>query len=61
LGDVLIEGERIVRVAASIPMEEDCQVVDLAGLSLAPGFIDAHSHNDWFALRKDALKYFEII
>ena len=57
-GDVLIEGERIVQIAASIPMEDEFKVVDLSGLSLAPGFIDAHSHNDWFALRKDALKYF---
>ena len=57
-GDVLIEGERIVQIAASIPMEDEFKAVDLLGLSLAPGFIDAHSHNDWFALRKDALKYF---
>ena len=26
---------------------------------MASGFIDGHSHNDWFALRKDNLKYFE--
>ncbi len=50
LGDVLIEGERIVQLAASIPVESEFEVVDLNGLSLAPGFIDAHSHNDWFAL-----------
>ena len=43
-GDVLIEGERIVQIAASIPMENEFEIVDLNGLSLAPGFIDAHSH-----------------
>lgn len=59
VGDVLIEGERILEVAASIPAEADFDVVDIKGLSLAPGFIDAHSHNDWFALRKDSEKYFE--
>ena len=59
LGDVLIEGERILRVAESIDAETDFEVVDIKGLSLAPGFIDAHSHNDWFALRKDHKKYFE--
>ena len=59
LGDVLIEGERIVQLAASIPVESEFEVVDLNGLSLAPGFIDAHSHNDWFALRKDSGKYFD--
>lgn len=58
LGDVLIEDERIVQLAASIPVESDFEVVDLSGLSLAPGFIDAHSHNDWFALREEPLKYF---
>ena len=58
-GDVLIEGDRIVQVAASVPAESDMRVVDLEGLSLAPGFIDAHSHNDWFALREDPLKYYE--
>ena len=58
MGDVLIRGERIAQLAASIPVESDFKVVDLNGLSLAPGFIDAHSHNDWFALREDPLKYF---
>lgn len=57
-GDVLIEDERIVQVAASIPPESEFEVVDLKGLSLAPGFIDAHSHNDWFALRAEPIKYF---
>ena len=59
MGDVLIEGVRIVQLAASIPVESEFEVVDLNGLSLAPGFIDAHSHNDWFALRKDSGKYFD--
>ena len=58
LGDVLIEGERIAQIAASIPVESEFEVVDLTGLSLAPGFIDAHSHNDWFALRGEPVKYF---
>ena len=58
-GDVLIEGERIAQIAASIPVDSEYKVVDLNGLSLAPGFIDAHSHNDWFALRGEPVKYFE--
>ena len=58
VGDVLIQGDRIVQVAHSIAADNDCDVTDLQGLSLAPGFIDAHSHNDWFALRKDSGKYF---
>ena len=57
-GDVLVEGERIVQVAPAISAENVAETVDLQGLSLAPGFIDAHSHNDWFALRKAPEKYF---
>ena len=59
MGDVLVEEERIVRVAQDIPALPEYCTVDLAGLSLAPGFIDAHSHNDWFALRQEPGKYFE--
>lgn len=57
--DVLINGERIEKVAPGIEVSTDEQVIDLHGLSLAPGFIDAHSHNDWFAIKKDPQKYFE--
>ncbi len=59
MGDVLLSGEKIMQVSPDIPEPEGCRVIDLQGLSLAPGFIDAHSHNDWFAIRKDSLKYFE--
>ena len=58
MGDVLIRGNRIVEVGNSILAGENWEVVDLNGLSLAPGFIDAHSHNDWFAMRKDSEKFF---
>ena len=58
IGDVLLEDDRIIEVAPSIEADSECEITDLQGLSLAPGFIDAHSHNDWFALRKDSGKYF---
>lgn len=57
-GDVLIEGDRITRIESSITTDNECEVVDLGGFSIAPGFIDAHSHNDWFALKKEPEKYF---
>lgn len=56
--DVLIEGEKIVKIAPTILEDDINETVDLKGLSLAPGFIDAHSHNDWFALRREPEKYF---
>ena len=58
IGDVLIQGERIARVAPSIDAEAE-RVIDLRGKSVAPGFIDVHSHNDWFAVRENNLPYFE--
>lgn len=57
--DILIDGDRIVSVEPEIAPEEGWIVVDLDGLSVSPGFIDAHSHNDWFAIKKQPLKYFE--
>ena len=57
-GDLLINEDRIARVASQIDTEADL-VLDLNGLSVAPGLIDGHSHNDWFAIKKDPLPYFE--
>lgn len=57
MGDVLICDERIEKIGAGLQDETD-RVIDLQGLSLAPGFIDGHSHNDWFAIKKDPLPYF---
>ena len=58
-GDILVENDKIVQVAESITPEEGWEIVDLKGLSVAPGFIDAHSHNDWFAIKNEPYKYFE--
>ena len=59
VGDILVDDDRIVRVETVIEPEDGWVVVDLKGLSVSSGFIDAHSHNDWFAIRKDTLRYFE--
>ena len=44
-GDVLVEGERIASIGPRITDPVDA-VVDGAGLTLAPGFIDSHTHSD---------------
>lgn len=44
-GSVLIDGERIAAVNPDAT-PADAQVVDCAGLAIAPGFIDGHSHSD---------------
>lgn len=58
-GDILVEKDKIVKVEREILPEDGWEVVDLDGLSVSSGFIDAHSHNDWFAIKKEPQKYFE--
>jgi N-acyl-D-amino-acid deacylase len=47
--DVAVEGDRIAAVAPRL-QGPAARVVDAAGLVVAPGFIDAHSHSDLFYL-----------
>ena len=58
VGDVLIEDDRIAEVGENIAVKAD-KVVDLTGLQICPGLIDAHSHNDFFYDRENAEKYFK--
>src|SRR5450755_2212020 len=44
-GEVLVRGDRIVEVGDVEPLD-GARVVDCTGLTIAPGFIDAHSHSD---------------
>ena len=57
VGDLLIEDDRILAVGGRIETEAD-RVLDLTGLQICPGLIDAHSHNDFFYDREDAEKYY---
>ena len=57
-GDLLIEEDRIIKMGPALEEPAD-RVIDLEGLSVAPGFIDSHSHNDWFAIKKEPPPYFE--
>ena len=45
-GDILLEDEKILRVGRNLDPNQAERVVELKGLCVAPGFIDAHSHND---------------
>jgi imidazolonepropionase-like amidohydrolase len=44
---VLVEGNTIAKIATSIPATDDMTVIDGGGRTLAPGFIDAHTHLQW--------------
>ena len=44
--DLLIEGERIQKIEAGIPVEAADKVIDAKGMLLLPGGIDVHTHLD---------------
>ena len=43
-GEILVDGERIAAVGASVPRPAGAEVIDLGDVSLLPGLIDAHIH-----------------
>jgi N-acyl-D-amino-acid deacylase len=59
IGDVLIEDDKIIAVANGEITDSADKIIDLTGKSVAAGFIDAHSHNDWFAVKTNPIPYFE--
>ena len=58
-GDVVIDGDRIAYVGANAEVNAD-KLIDCTGKCIAPGFIDAHSHNDFFCDYDNAEVYFGI-
>lgn len=53
-GHVLIDGHRIkALLGAGEALPEADSVIDTTGCIVAPGFIDAHSHMDWFLPLED--------
>ncbi len=57
MADVLIEDDRIAKIGVNLDDNAD-KVIDCTGLTVAPGFIDAHSHNDFFYDYPNAEKYY---
>lgn len=43
IGDVLVEGSRIVAVAPAIAAD-DAEIIDATGMIVMPGFVDTHRH-----------------
>jgi N-acyl-D-amino-acid deacylase len=46
LADVAIAGDRILAIGAAASSERGGREIDATGLVVAPGFIDAHTHDD---------------
>ena len=44
VADILIENGKIVKIGARLEPSGDCEVVDASGLSVYPGFVEAHCH-----------------
>ena len=61
-GDILIDGGKIVKVAEEIAAQDGMEVVDAEGLSIYPGFIDAHSHIglDGYGIGYEGMDYNEM-
>jgi N-acyl-D-amino-acid deacylase len=55
-GSVLIRGGVIEKVFYG-KADVKCPAVDCAGTVIAPGFIDLHSHNDWFLASKGRTEF----
>lgn len=49
--DLLIEGNRIARIAEHIEPTADCQVLDATGKAVIPGLINTHTHAAMTLLR----------
>ncbi|HEY4531007.1 MAG TPA: CIA30 family protein [Luteimonas sp.] len=54
--DVLVRDGRIAAVGQDIAIPADTRVLDGAGRTLLPGFIDAHTHS-WGDAQRDALRF----
>ena len=54
LGSVAIEGKRIAAVGDVEGYTAE-QTVDARGKALAPGFIDAHTHDDLYLIREPGM------
>ena len=57
--DILVKGERIVKICPKIEENDDWKVIDAEGRIVSPGFINFHSHCDLYFINKEHLKLYE--
>lgn len=56
IGTVCVRGDRIAAVEKGAVRPEAREVIDAAGLALAPGFIDVHTHDDIALIENPAME-----
>ena len=54
-GNLLIRGDIIEKISRR-EIKVDARVIDCSGRVISPGFIDIHSHNDWFMNSKSEFR-----
>ena len=54
--DVLIEGDKIVKVSKSIEVS-GAEIIDVTGKVIVPGFVDPHTHLVWAGSREHELEW----
>src|SRR5690554_6811252 len=52
IGDIYIENDIIKEIGQNLKIRAQ-KVINCSGLFIAPGFIDAHSHNDFFVTKEE--------
>ena len=57
-GSIVVENNKIIEITKESIEGYDGETIDCSGLVISPGFIDAHSHNDFYTTIDDNLKYF---
>ncbi len=56
-GNILIEKDRISEISEK-PITADAEEIDCQGKVITPGFIDMHSHQDWFMPSAEKFEFF---
>jgi N-acyl-D-amino-acid deacylase len=52
--DLCVQGDRIVAIGENLTLDAD-EIWDVKGLTVAPGFIDVHTHDDAMVLRDPSM------
>ena len=58
--NILIQDERITQVTNEDLEDINCSVIDATGLTVLPGFINAHVHSGYKFINNDFLKGFQM-